>query len=152
MVNIQIGDLYNQNGLEDLLDNTAQTALRHQALDPSKEELTIVLTSDEEIQELNHQYLGIDSPTDVLSFEGDEIDPETGIRYLGDIIISYPRAQAQAEARTGSDRSELQLLVVHGILHLLGYDHAEDLQKEEMWAVQGQILGELGLGSINPIG
>jgi probable rRNA maturation factor len=150
MVYIQIDDLYIQDKLEDLLVNTAQTALRHQKLDPSEEELTIVLTGDEEIKELNLQYLGVDSPTDVLSFAGGDIDPENGQRYLGDIIISYQQAKLQADARAGSDRSELQLLVVHGVLHLLGFDHADDLQKKEMWVIQGQILQELGLESINP--
>jgi probable rRNA maturation factor len=150
MVYFQIADLYLQDGLEDLLSITAQTTLRHQALDPSDAELTIVLTGDEEIQELNQQYLEIDAPTDVLSFSGDEIDPETNKRYLGDIIISYPRAKSQADTRGGSDWSELQLLVVHGILHILGYDHADEQPKKEMWAIQAQILKELGLESINP--
>jgi probable rRNA maturation factor len=150
MIYVQIADLYYQNGLEGLLIKTAQAALQHQTPENSEDELAIVLIGDEEIQQLNNQYLGIDTPTDVLSFSGGDIDPETGKRYLGDIIISYPRAKSQAAARSGSESSELQLLVVHGILHLLGYDHAEELQKNEMWALQAQVLKELGLDSINP--
>ena len=78
------------------------------------------------------------------------VQRESNKKYLGDIIISYPRAKFQAMARGGSDLSELQLLVVHGILHLLGYDHAEELEKKEMWALQAQVLKEFGLDSINP--
>jgi probable rRNA maturation factor len=150
MIYVQIAEIYFQDGLEDLLIKTAQAALQHQTPENSEDELTIVLTGDEEIQQLNHQYLGIDAPTDVLSFSGGDIDPENNKRYLGDVIISYPRAKSQAAARRGSDASELQLLVVHGVLHLSGYDHAEELQKNEMWVLQAQVLKELGLDSINP--
>jgi probable rRNA maturation factor len=150
MIYVQIEDLYYRDDLEDLLTITAQAALQHQTPDNSEDELAIVLVGDEEIQQLNNQYLGIDAPTDVLSFSGGDIDPENGKRYLGDIIISYPRAKSQAAARGDSESSELQLLVIHGILHLLGYDHAEELQKNEMWALQAQVLKELGLDSINP--
>ncbi len=150
MINVQIADLYFQDGLEDILIKTAEATLKRQSPDHLEDELSIVLTGDEEIQQLNNQYLEIDAPTDVLSFSGGDVDPETNKRYLGDIIISYPRAKSQAAARGGSDWSELQLLVVHGILHLLGYDHAEELQKKEMWALQAQVLKEFGLDSINP--
>ena len=150
MIYVQIAEIYFQDGLEDLLIKTAQAALQHQIPENSEDELTIVLIGDEEIQQLNNQYLEIDAPTDVLSFSSGDIDPENGKRYLGDIIISYPRAKSQAAARGGSDSSELQLLVVHGMLHLLGYDHTEELQKNEMWALQAQVLKELGLDSINP--
>ena len=107
-------------------------------------ELTIAIQGDEALAGLNRQYLGIDAPTDVLSFSTNEIDPDSGARYLGDVLISFPRAQAQAEAGGHGALDELQLLVVHGVLHLLGYDHAEPSEKEAMWAAQAEILGRLG--------
>ncbi len=150
MIYVQIAETYDRDGLEDLLIKAGETALQHAAPSNLDDELTIVLTGDEEIQQLNLEYLEVDAPTDVLSFSSGEIDPESGKRYLGDIIISYPRAKSQAEARLGTDISELQLLVVHGILHLIGYDHADEPGKKEMWDRQAQVLKELGLGSINP--
>lgn len=111
-------------------------------------DLTIVLTDDAQLHELNRDYLGVDAPTDVLSFPADEEDPETGIRYLGDILISVPRAQQQAEAAGHPLESEAQLLVVHGVLHLLGHDHAEAEEKTRMWRAQAEVMSKLGLGHI----
>lgn len=132
---------------ENLLERAAQAALEHasQSLDS---ELSIVLTDDARLQQLNREYLGIDAPTDVLSFPASETDPETGARYIGDILISVPRAQAQADAAGHPLESEVQLLVVHGILHLLGHDHADAEEKARMWKAQADILKRLGLGNI----
>jgi probable rRNA maturation factor len=94
---------------------------------------------------LNRQYLGRDAVTDVLSFPADEADPESGCRYLGDILLSMPRAAAQAQAGGHPVEQEAQLLVVHGTLHLLGYDHGRKEEKERMWAVQAEILEQLGV-------
>jgi probable rRNA maturation factor len=107
-------------------------------------ELTIVISTDAQLQELNRQYLGVDAPTDVLSFPVGEVDPESEALYLGDILISYPRALAQAEAAGQPVQAELRLLVVHGTLHLLGYDHAEEDEKALMWKAQDEILARLG--------
>lgn len=107
-------------------------------------ELTIALSDDSQLHDLNLQFLGIDSPTDVLSFPADELDPDTGTLYLGDVILSLPRAQAQAAAGGHPTAAELQLLTVHGVLHLLGYDHAEVGDKAAMWAMQSEILSLLG--------
>lgn len=132
---------------EDLLERAAHAALEHesQSLDA---ELSIILTNDARLHELNLNYLGVDSPTDVLSFPSSETDPETGAQYIGDILISIPRAQAQAEAAGHSLEAEVQLLVVHGTLHLLGHDHAEPEEKTRMWNAQAEILDRLGLGNI----
>ena len=132
---------------EDLLERAAQAALKHEFAD-QEVDLSIVLTDNARLHELNLNYLGVDSPTDVLSFPALETDPETGARYLGDILISIPRAQAQAEAAGHALESEVQLLVVHGVLHLLGHDHAEPEEKNRMWKAQAEILESLGLGSI----
>jgi probable rRNA maturation factor len=111
-------------------------------------DLSIVLTDNARLHELNLNYLGIDSPTDVLSFPASETDPETGARYIGDILISVPRAQEQADGADHPLESEVQLLIVHGMLHLLGYDHAEPDEKARMWQAQSEILESLGLGNI----
>lgn len=137
---------------EDLLEHAAQEVLRHES-ESADVDLSIVLTDNARLHELNLNYLGVDSPTDVLSFpasetDGSEIDPETGTRYLGDILISIPRAQEQADAAGHPLESEVQLLIVHGMLHLLGYDHAEPDEKARMWNAQREILKSLGLENI----
>jgi probable rRNA maturation factor len=111
---------------------------------PQESGLTILITGDEQVRDLNHRFLGIDSTTDVLSFTTGETDPDSGELYLGDVIVSYPRAQAQAQAGGHPVAEELELLVVHGILHLIGYDHAEPDAKRRMWELQGSILEQLG--------
>jgi probable rRNA maturation factor len=126
------------------LGRAAQATLEHQGAG-EEVDLSIVISGDERLRQLNSQYLGVDAPTDVLSFPGEFTDPETGVPYLGDVVISYPRVRAQAAAGTHSEVDELQLLVVHGTLHLLGHDHAEPEEKERMWAAQKQILQMLGV-------
>ena len=113
-------------------------------------ELSVTLTNDEKIHWLNKTYRGIDRPTDVLSFafrESDEpeIFGET-VDVLGDIIISVERAQAQAEEFGHSFLREIIFLEVHGLLHLLGYDHIEDAERAEMEAEQDFIMAELKIG------
>jgi probable rRNA maturation factor len=134
---------------KELLERAARAALEHQASRESLDsELTIVLTNDARLKELNRDYLGIDAPTDVLSFPASETDPETGARYIGDILISIARAQSQAKAAGHPLESEVQLLVVHGVLHLLGHDHAEAQEKARMWQAQTEILAQLGLANV----
>jgi len=111
-------------------------------------DMTIVLTDDAQLQELNREYLGIDAPTDVLSFPAAESDPETGTTYLGDILISIPRATQQAQAAGHSVEDEVQLLVVHGTLHLLGHDHAGAQEKASMWKAQAEVMSGLGLSHV----
>lgn len=117
-------------------------------VDSANADITIVLTDDRQLHELNLDYLGVDAPTDVLSFPAAEMDPETGTAYLGDIILSIPRAIAQAQAGGHPVEAEAQLLVVHGTLHLLGYDHATDEEKAVMWGEQAKVLEKLGLSRI----
>jgi probable rRNA maturation factor len=127
------------------LEHAASAALVHQSVTG---DLSIVLTDDAQLQQLNHDYLGVDAPTDVLSFPASETDPESNITYLGDILISVPRAHQQAVAAGHPLESEVQLLVVHGVLHLLGHDHARQAEKSRMWAAQTAILESIGLGGI----
>jgi probable rRNA maturation factor len=112
---------------------------------PDDTSLSIVITDDQNIQELNLKYREINKPTDVLSFPAGHVDPESGTTYIGDVIISYPQAVIQAEQRGHPVDNELQLLVIHGTLHLLGLDHVESAQKKRMWAVQEDILNQLGI-------
>ncbi len=111
----------------------------------------IVIGDDDLLKELNLKYRNTDAPTDVLSFPSGEVDPDTSSLYLGDVVISLPRAREQASAEGHPLAEELQLLVVHGALHLLGYDHEEPKDKKKMWATQDAILAQLGLGIKSPI-
>jgi probable rRNA maturation factor len=129
--------------LETVLENAALAACQRAGV-LQEVELTIVLSDDRQLHELNSQFLGIDAPTDVLSFPGGETDPDSNELYLGDVIISYSRAAAQAAAGGHSLQAELQLLVVHGVLHLCGYDHADEAEQARMWALQTAVLQELG--------
>lgn len=140
-------DALNPDIPAELVENAAAAALKHQSA-PEPADLTIVLSDDQQLHELNRQWMGVDAPTDVLSFPSDEIDPETGNRYLGDIVLSVERAAEQASAAGHSVEAETQLLIVHGVLHLLGHDHAEDEEKTRMWKAQGEILAQLGLGDL----
>ncbi len=144
MINTDICEDYSSLVDPRLLDETAQKVLG-QLLPESEIDLSIVIDSDDTLQELNKKYLDIDAPTDVLSFQMNDLDPESRRIYLGDIIISYPRARAQAEAAGHPVESELQLLIIHGILHLVGHDHSEAGEKREMWLVQAKLLAQLGV-------
>jgi len=111
-------------------------------------DLTIALGDDVQLRALNREFLGIDAATDVLSFPSKETDPDSGEPYLGDVIISVARAQAQAQVAGHTLDAEMQLLVVHGVLHLLGHDHAMPADKKGMWFAQDEVLKRLGLGGI----
>lgn len=130
-----------------LLERAARLTLELQP-DSIDADITIVLTDDRQLHELNRDFLGVDAPTDVLSFPAAEEDPETGTAYLGDILISIPRAAQQAETAGHPLEAEVQLLVVHGVLHLLGHDHAEAEEKARMWNEQAKVLERLGLAYV----
>lgn len=145
MIHIEINPSLQIDLKPDILKRAAQVTLAHETIEA---DLSIVLTDDAQLHGLNREYLGIDAPTDVLSFPASETDPDTARRYLGDILISVPRAEEQARAAGHALDAEVQLLVVHGSLHLLGYDHAEDEEKADMWQTQAEVLDELGLQGI----
>lgn len=142
MINIEIIDRLKNAIKPQKIHIAAQQTLQHQNTSDDVD-LSILVDDDKRIKELNLQFLGIDSETDVLSFAANEIDPETGHRYLGDIIISFSRAEKQAQDAGHSTIREIQLLVVHGILHLLGYDHVDNKGKQKMWTIQEEILASL---------
>ena len=121
----------------------ARAALKHQQA-PMPGALTIVVADDATLHQLNCEFLGEDRPTDVLSFPSGEADSEAGGRYFGDIALSLPTARAQARTAGHPLGAELQLLVVHGVLHLLGHDHANKEEQARMWQAQAEILETLG--------
>ena len=151
MITLEIADEYQDKVEADSLERAAVQTLTHEELSASSG-ISIVVTDDTHLQNLNQQFLGIDAPTDVLSFPAGFTDPDTGAPYLGDVIISFPRSEAQASAAEHTVKDELQLLVVHGVLHLLGYDHLEEEDKARMWAAQEEILEGLGVSGANPTG
>ena len=114
-------------------------------------EVSVTITNDEKIHELNLQYRNIDRPTDVLSFALRESDEPEIIfdvdqpEMLGDIVISIDRAKEQAVEYNHSLRREVTFLTVHGILHLLGYDHIEENDRLEMEAEQKFLMDQLGI-------
>lgn len=114
---------------------------------PEEAKVTLLITGDEEIRDLNRKYRDRDRSTDVLAFGDSEgepfVTPEGFPIYLGDIIVSYSKAMAQAETEGHSVKEELALLVVHGCLHLLGYEHAVEQERREMWERQEQIVDAL---------
>lgn len=144
MISCTIDPAYQKLKLEALLISAAKAVLQHESASPEAD-LTLVITGDAKLRELNQKFRGEAAPTDVLSFPSQEKDPESGHRYLGDVVISLPRARAQAKAAGHPLEDELQLLAVHGVLHLLGHDHASAAEKTRMWVAQDSILQELGL-------
>ena len=107
--------------------------------------LSVVIGDDNLLKRLNLRYRSIDTTTDVLSFPSSEPDPDNQSIYLGDVVISLPCAQENSSAGGHPVADELQLLVVHGILHLLGYDHVRPAEKKKMQAAQDNVLTRLGV-------
>ena len=144
-VEVQIAPAFGQEVSAERLSAVAREVLRQE---DAAGQVTLVITDDKGIRELNRDFLGVDAPTDVLAFSaqgGDKsfvVSPEAQ-EYLGDVIISYPRAVAQAGEMGHSLDLELHLLIVHGLLHLLGYDHADEAEKIVMWTRQDAILHSL---------
>ena len=112
-----------------------------------KRAMTVVISDDAQVAQLNLQFRGIDAPTDVLSFPAGEppISLPNAPHYLGDLVIAYPYAAAQAEREGHSVQESLVLLVVHGTLHLLGYDHDDMTHRSAMWAAQERALESLNI-------
>lgn len=112
-------------------------------------ELSVTLTDNQHIHIINRQYRGVDRPTDVISFALNESDePEVQdqeVNILGDIIISLERAAEQAKEYGHSYRREVAFLTVHGLLHLLGYDHMEESERLEMEEEQRVVMEALGI-------
>lgn len=112
-------------------------------------ELTIVITDDEQVKQLNQQFRDVDAPTDILSFPASqpEFDLPMESLYLGDLIVAYPYASKQAEREGHTLQDSLDLLIVHGTLHLLGYDHDTPENRAIMWKKQAHCLEKLGISA-----
>ena len=128
----------------------------------SRVELGLVITNQERVQQLNRSYLGRDEPTDVLAFPmlpeplatGESevfspfVQPPDGVLHFGEVIISYPQAVIQAEEHRHSVKREIAILIIHGVLHLLGYEHDKPELERQMKTREKEILSciEGGLG------
>ncbi len=139
------------------LESVAETALVVQSTD-SRVELGLVVVGQERVRQLNLSYLDKDEPTDVLAFAmlpeqpGGElalfVAPPDGMQHLGEVIISYPQAVIQAEEHQHSIKREIAILIIHGVLHLLGYDHDEPELEREMRAREAEILSHIEGGLV----
>jgi probable rRNA maturation factor len=147
-VDVQIAPALRRKVQKQEIRKWAETTLRAEGLTQIPD-MAVVVTDDDSIQALSRDFRGVDEPTDVLAF-GDEkpgpfvLAPGEPM-YLGDVVISLESAEAQALERGASVRDELQVLLVHGILHLLGYDHATDEEQGQMWDRQDVILQALNV-------
>ena len=140
---IAVNDSLKEEELQEI-EKAALTALKYEN---RTGDLSIQIDTPDRIRELNRQFRNIDRVTDVLTFpawEGE--DPLSGDGYLGDIMICYERASEQAIEYGHSLRRELAFLAVHGVLHLLGYDHMNEQDELIMRRKQTAILNEMGLG------
>ena len=110
-------------------------------------EFNIIIVDNDRIHEINREYRNKDMPTDVISFalEDDEVFPNLEVRVLGDIYISLDKVYEQSKSYGHSFFRELSFLTVHGILHLLGYDHMNEVDEKEMFSRQELILNEAGI-------
>ena len=144
-------EILDESGADVDVDVTGLSRLARFVMDQMRvhplAELCIKLVDEATIAQLNEQWMEKTGPTDVLAFPMDELrpglvneDPEEGI--LGDLMLCPSVAQRQAETAGHSTDAELELLTVHGILHLLGYDHAEPEEHQEMFGLQDRLLAE----------
>jgi len=108
-------------------------------------DLAILICSNEEISKLNFTYRNINQATDVLSFESYEVNPDSGSYHLGDIVISYDFALEHSLCFSHEVGLELLVLLIHGILHLCGFDHSEEGEKQKMWTKQYEIHNLLNI-------
>ncbi len=142
MNEFKIVDEYGCNFDYSYLDKIINKALEMEGVDSSI--FSIVFIDDEKMHELNKTYRGIDRTTDVLSFAFEDNNKLCyNIRQLGEIFVSIPRMQQQAKEYGHSEVRELSFLVVHGLLHLLGYDHTKgEKEEKEMFSKQELVLDE----------
>ena len=141
-VDVQIATVFSPLPAGSELELWVQTALRDQA----KTELTLRLVDSKESSELNSRYRGKDQPTNVLSFPA-ELPPGVDIPLLGDIVICAPLVSEEAAAQGKSLQAHFAHLVIHGVLHLQGYDHQDDEQAAEMEALEVEMLDSLGFAN-----
>ncbi|ACO04127.1 MAG TPA: rRNA maturation RNase YbeY [Persephonella sp.] len=136
LINKELGD---RSITKKFVKEAVEKILEHLNID--NVEISITLTDDSTIKEINRQWRGKDKPTDVLSFPIDEKPPKYRYRILGDVVISLPYAKKQAEEIGLPYREEIIRLLIHGILHLLGYDHERsEKEAQVMFSLQDEIF------------
>lgn len=143
-------DISNESGID--IDEQALVSLSGFVIDDLQvhpdAELSVLITNEERMSQLHLEWMDLAGPTDVLSFPMDEVRPgswsgdvDDEAPMLGDLVLCPTVAATQAQSAGHSTEEELQLLTAHGILHLLGYDHAEPAEEQEMFALQSGLLG-----------
>jgi probable rRNA maturation factor len=148
-INVVVDKGFGKRVRRDWLRRVAEKVLMAESAD-SATEVGLLIAGQERVHELNRQYLGADRPTDVLAFPMQPV-PKTaarspfvtapdGMKHLGEVIISYPQAVIQAAENQQSVKKEVALLIIHGILHLLGYDHVALEAERQMRAREAEIL------------
>ncbi len=168
LIDVRIFPSFRRSLSMEWLTGIADAALAEVSPSPddgsSRRNMSLVVADDVTVQELNRDYRGLDETTDVLAFssqhwghyEGEDepkafqdgepfVTPEGHHDFVGEVIISYPQCQRQADARGKSVEDELALLITHGVLHLLGYDHVEPEEEQEMQALEQEVLARVGL-------
>ncbi|MDO5477708.1 MAG: rRNA maturation RNase YbeY [Clostridia bacterium] len=154
-MNLLIERTIEEDSFDEVIELAIKASLSEEEMDENCE-VSVTLCTNEEIAELNEEYMHRVGPTDVLSFpqlafDEDRCIDEESLTYngdnllLGDIVISLERAKEQAEEFGHSERREVGFLTVHSMLHLLGYDHMEDSEREEMQAKEKKILAAMNL-------
>ena len=153
-INVLIDGDFTECPEESWLKNAIEQVLQAQDID-SNVELGLVITGQERVQQLNRTYLGRDEPTDVLAFamlpaeqmSGADlppfVTPPDEVSHLGEVIISYHQAVIQAEEHHHSIKKEVTILIIHGVLHLLGYDHDKPELEREMRSRESEILSSI---------
>lgn len=141
----QINNEFGYSEDYDYLDSLIERVLTREKATDSV--FSIIFVDNEKNHELNKQFRGVDRPTDVISFALEDAEEEflSTIRVLGDIYISIPKMQEQAKEYGHSEKRELAFLVVHGLLHLLGYDHQTEEEEKVMFQIQEEMLNEEGI-------
>jgi probable rRNA maturation factor len=131
-------------GIEACVRRAAEAAMRDGEAPPS--EISVVLSDDEHIRELNKHHRNMDKPTNVLSFPAARIKAPAGApRFLGDIVLAFETVEREAREEEKPLENHISHLVVHGVLHLLGYDHEDEDEANLMESRERQILSGLGI-------
>jgi len=151
-IEISIEDEFKELIDEKWARRVAQQVLKAENVTPPYE-VSIIFTDSETVQKLNRDFRGVDEPTDVIAFymlpqketEATFVLPPDGVTHLGEVIISYPQAVEQASEQGHSVNEELALLIIHGILHLLGYDHQQPEEEKRMRGREQELLGKCQL-------
>lgn len=149
-IDVQVVDLFAERIDQTLVKQVIGAVLAQEGV-AQLVEISVLITDDAALQQLNRDYRGVDAPTDVLSFADDPqsafVPAPGSLRYLGDIALSYERVLAQADDYGHSPQRELAYLVAHGMLHLLGYDHeCGDAEAAAMRSREEMVMTYLGLG------